>query len=270
MKPAYILTPYFIDQPVPGLLPLAGQGFHINDPRLSATLDESDSKPGISVPGGAVQHRLVTLYRPLADFVHKASTRGEMPVSLAGDCCTSIAVLAGLQRAGISPTLIWLDAHGDFNTWETTPSGFLGGMPLAMLAGRGEQTILEGLDMSPLPEMQIILSDARDLDPGERKAIARSDLTYMYNFDELLEILLPPGPLYIHFDTDVIDPTEVPAMNYPAPGGPTAESVRQVFRRLAQTGQIVAASLSSWNPDFDDDGQSQEICMSAFQELITL
>ena len=225
MKLSYILTPYFIDQPAPGLLPLVEPGYHVNDPGLGTTSEDKALKPGISVPGGPVQKRLVRLYQQLAGFVYQAAARGDMPVSLAGDCCTSIAVLAGLQRAGISPTLVWLDAHGDFNTWETTPSGFLGGMPLAMLAGRGEQTILEGLGMQPLPENQIILSDARDLDPGERKAIAQSDLIYINNFEELLEILLPPGPLYLHFDTDVIDPAEVPAMNYPAPGGPSTGGV---------------------------------------------
>ncbi len=59
----------------------------------------------------------------------------------AGDCVASLGVAAGLQRAGIEPSVAWLDAHGDFNTWETTPSGFMGGMPLAVLAGLGDQSI---------------------------------------------------------------------------------------------------------------------------------
>jgi arginase len=83
-------------------------------------------------------------------------------VSIAGDCCTSLGVAAGLLAAGIDPTLIWFDAHGDFNTWETTPSGFLGGMPLAMLAGRGEQTIVHGVGLKNLEESNIYLADARE------------------------------------------------------------------------------------------------------------
>ncbi len=107
------------------------------------------------------------MYNPLAQLVTIVLKSGELPVSVAGDCCTSIGILAGLQQAGVDPTLIWFDAHGDFNTWETTPSGFLGGMPLAMLVGKGEQTIMEGVGTSVLPEEQVILSDGRDLDPGE-------------------------------------------------------------------------------------------------------
>ena len=62
---------------------------------------------------------------------------------------------------------MWLVSHGDFNTWETTPSGFLGGMPLAMLTGRGDQRMLEAVGLDPLADNQVWLSDARDLDPGD-------------------------------------------------------------------------------------------------------
>jgi arginase len=204
----------------------------------------------------------------LADLVHQTVSKGDKPVSIAGDCCTSIAVLAGLQHAGVFPTLIWFDAHGDFNTWETTPSGFLGGMPLAMLVGRGEQTVLEGLNMKPLSEERVVLSDARDLDPGERLAVNQSDVMHLPNINDLLKDPLPSGPLYVHFDTDVIDPEEVPAMNYPAPGGPSAETIRRVFHHLANSGQIVATSLSSWNPELDQNDISRDICISLFEELV--
>ena len=80
------------------------------------------------------------LHKEIAKHVSAALTGGSLPVSIAGDCCTAIGVMAGLQKARIQPLFIWFDAHGDFNTWETTPSGFLGGMPLAMIAGMGEQS----------------------------------------------------------------------------------------------------------------------------------
>jgi arginase len=186
---------------------------------------------------------------------------------VAGDCCTSLGVLAGLQRAGISPTLIWFDAHGDFNTWETTPSGFLGGMPLAMLVGRGEQTIVEGVGLKPLPEVQVILTDGRDLDPGERLALQSSEVTHLPGVEDLLDFPLPEGPLYVHFDTDIVDPSEAPAMNYPVAGGPSAETLRRVFRRLAESRQLAAVSLSAWNPALDGNGQSQSACMSLLKKL---
>ena len=253
MVPRFILTPYFLDQPLTGLESLIDPEWVINKPALTKT------KP---------QARMVALYIPLAKLVSTALTSGELPVSVAGDCCSSIGVLGGLQQAGIDPTLIWFDAHGDFNTWETTPSGFLGGMPLAMLVGRGEQTIVEGVGNRVLPEDQVILSDARDLDSGEREAVAGSKLVHLQSVQDMLEYKLPPGPIWVHFDTDVIDPVEAPAMNYPAHGGPSVDELSEVFSHIAGTGQITAASLSSWNPELDQDGSSQDLFMGLLMELI--
>lgn len=253
MVPRFILTPYFLDQPLPGLESLIDPDWVINKPALANT------KP---------QARMVALYIPLAKLVSTALTSGELPVSVAGDCCSSIGVLGGLQQAGVEPTLIWFDAHGDFNTWETTPSGFLGGMPLAMLVGRGEQTIMEGVGNRVLPEDQVILSDARDLDPGEREAVAGSKLVHLQSVQEILDYQLPQGPLWVHFDMDVIDASETPAMNYPAPGGPSSQELGEVFSYLGGCGQIVAISLSSWNPELDVEGRSQEISLDLMHKLI--
>lgn len=249
----FMLTPFFLDQPAPGLATLAQPGWQLNDPQLS---------------DGPAQRRMIALYRPLTDFTAKAIEHGQRPVSIAGDCCTTIGFLSGLQQAGLDPTLIWFDAHGDFNTWQTTPSGFLGGMPLAMLVGRGEQTMPQGVGLRPLTEKKVILTDGRDLDPGEREALQSSGITHLADVTDLLEFPLPDGPLYVHFDTDIVDPAEIPAMNYPSPGGPSAATVSRVFRHLAKSGRIQAVSLSSWNPDLDTDGRSREISMSLLAELL--
>ena len=74
--------------------------------------------------------------------------------------------------------------------------------------------------------------------------------------------------MWIHFDTDVIDSSEAPAMNYPTPGGPGVSQLREVFTHLAGSGQITAVSISSWNPDLDQDGLSQKVSMGLLQELI--
>lgn len=254
MKNQYILTPYFIDTPVPGLERLAGAEWQINKMILAA---------------GRPQERMLSLYRSLAEMVTGHVKKGERPVSIAGDCCTTIAVLGGLQRAGLDPTLVWLDAHGDFNTWETTPSNFLGGMPLAMLVGRGEQTLMDGLGVMPLAEEQVVLTDARDLDPGEREAVARSAVHHLPEVVSLLNYPIPERPIYVHFDTDLINPEEAPAMNYKAKGGPTVRMLRHVFRHLAATGRVVCVSFSSWNPQLDEDHRCQEICLGLLDELLS-
>jgi len=137
MENRFILTPYYLDDPMLGLEALAEPGWQINEPDLS---------------NPEQQLRMARLYESLAATVAEHLASGFRPISTAGDCCSTIGVAAGLQRAGVDFLLIWLDAHGDFNTWETTPSGFLGGMPLAMLVGRGEQTMPEGVGLLSLAE----------------------------------------------------------------------------------------------------------------------
>lgn len=255
MKTNFILTPFFLDQPLQGLSTLAEAGWVVNDPQL---------------PDGNPQLRMGTLYKPLAEFIASSAGSGDIPVSIAGDCCTSIGVLAGLQQIGLTPTLIWFDAHGDFNTWETTPSGFLGGMPLAMLVGRGEQTIMDLVGAKPMPEGMIILSDGRDLDPGESEAVTSSNIHHLKNIGDLLNYELPPGPIWVHFDTDILDASEAPAMNYPVSHGPGVDDLQQVFTTLADSGQIVAVSMSTWNPELDQDGRSREVSIALLASLVQL
>lgn len=253
MKNRRILTPYFLDEPEPGLESLAESDWYLNKPDL---------------PAGDARVRMAALYQGIVDFTAGAAAADERPLSIAGDCCTSIGVLAGLQRAGRHVTLIWFDAHGDFNTWETTPSDFLGGMPLAMIAGRGEQTLMEALEAQPLDERKLILTDGRDLDQqGERQALQDSSITHLKNPSALLERPLPPGALYVHFDTDILDPGEAPAMNYPAVGGPSAKELERVFRYLADSGRVAAVSMSSWNPQMDADHRTESVCMRLFEVL---
>jgi arginase len=253
MENRFILTPYYLDEPLPGLEPLAESGWEV------IKQDLSDAEQ---------QLRMGQLYELLAHEVAELVTAGYRPVSIAGDCCSTIGIAAGLQRAGVDFTLIWLDAHGDFNTWETTPSGFLGGMPLAMLVGRGEQTMPEFVGLRSFAEEQIILTDARDLDPAEKTALLESMIVRLTNVDDLVQYPLPDRPLYVHLDVDIIDPGEAPAMNYRAPGGPSADKLQEAFRYLASTANIQAVSMSAWNPELDNDGRTREVCMRLLDNLL--
>jgi arginase len=251
-KNAYILTPYFLDGFEEEMLSLVESDWQVVEPNLSAD---------------GQQERMVEIYAVLRDLVSQNLVAGKKPVSVAGDCCTTIGVLAGIQQAGINPTLIWFDAHGDFNTWETTPSDFLGGMPLAMLVGMGEQLMVDGVGMATLPEERVILTDGRDLDPGERENLSRSNVRHYPDVSDLLEGPLPSGPIWVHFDVDVLNLEELPAVSYPAEGGPSSRVLRQVFERLAESGQIAAVSLSSWNPELDKDGRSRDLSLEMLSIL---
>ena len=252
MENKHILTPFFLDEPLPKLKDLADPDWIMNQPRLS---------------GKDQLGRVAEIERALARLVETIVLSGRRPVSLAGDCLSAIGVLAGLERASLEPVLIWFDAHGDFNTPETTPSGFLGGMPLAMIAGRGDPAISRAVGLTPLDESRIILTDARDLDPGERTALQGSRVTHLTDPRELLGRELPPGPLYVHLDTDVVTPAEIPAQNYPVPGGLSSKDLSRVFRHLAKSGRLAAVSLSSWNPKLEGAGLSRSLSLHLLSAL---
>ncbi len=252
-SPQFILSPHFLDAADTKLRTLGQNDWTIIEPEVS---------------GNDKQSRISSLLAPLSAAVCEARRSDRMPVAVAGDCCAAIGVLAGLQQAGVEPTLLWFDAHGDFNTWETSPSGFLGGMPLAMITGRGEQTMAEAVDLKTLRDDRVMLVDARDLDPGERELLQASGVTMVPNVETLLSTPLPSGPLYIHFDSDVICAEEVPAQRYPVSGGPDSQTVSAAFRRIAASGQLAGVSMSAWHTAADRDGSAQATCMATHDALV--
>lgn len=258
MKNKYLLTPFFLDQPRT-FESLAQSDWVLNEPALTA---------------GDTQARVSQIHESLAQNIAQTIQNETRPISVMGDCCATIGVVAGLQRARQDFVLLWLDAHGDFNTWETTPSGFLGGMPLAMLVGRGEQTLARAVNLQTLDEARVVLSDARDLDPGEKLALENSRVHHISNArdvmnSDVLSSNLLAAPLYIHFDTDIVNPNDAPAQSYASAGGPSAQELSEIFRALAQSKNIVAISMCAWNPDMDTDGRTRAVSMELLQTLIS-
>ena len=206
------LTPYALDAPLPALARLARPGWSVSSGVPSAGDGDGDDQ----------LTRMAAIHGPLVADVARIAAEGGRPVCIVGDCCQPIAVLAGLQRAGLEPMVVWLDAHGDFNTHETTISGYVAGMSIAMITGRGNQALVEAAGLKPLPDTDIILADARDLDPRERELLEQSKVARPTDFDELVErVSASDRPFYVHFDTDVIDAAEAPATQFPVAGGPS-------------------------------------------------
>ena len=202
----------------------------------------------VDLPTGEVWNRLATLYRAVSNAVTDAVRRGDRPIVVAGDCATALGTVAGLQHAGIEPGIVWCDAHGDIQTLETTASGYLGGLPLRLLAGYRPELIALELGLHPVPESRIILAGTRDLDPPEVAYLAEAEIRRV-ELANLGSIELPEGPLYVHLDLDVIDPREMPRLRYPAPGGPSAATVASVLSQLVGTGRVAAVDLAcTWFP----------------------
>ena len=200
---------------------------------------------------GDVWDRLAVLYGEVADAVAGDVSRGERPVVISGDCTTALGTVAGLQRAGSVAGIVWFDAHGDVQTLETTASGYLGGLPLRMLVGYRPELIAAHLGLRPVPEQQVLLAGARDLDPPEVSYLESAPIRRAEVAD-LDRASLPDGPLYLHLDLDVIDSAQLPGLRYPAPGGPGPEQVADALRWLLGTGRVAAVGLAcTWHPGND-------------------
>ena len=229
-----LAVPYHLDEHLPDLdLPLA-----------AADVIAADLAPGDP------WRRMAVLYDRLADAVADVVASGAVPVVQSGDCTTALGTLAGLQRAGRAAGVVWFDAHGDLHTPATTASGYLGGMPLRLLVGACPELIGARLGVRPVPEDQVLLVGARDLDPPEVSYLAGAAIRTC-ELTTLDPAVMPTGSLYVHLDADVIDPAEIPGLRFPAPSGPGRDVVCAALRALLGTGRVVAVGLAcTWRPGY--------------------
>ena len=207
---------------------------------------------------------LLVVNQALAEVI--ADHPDRIPLIFAADCVSALGTLKGLESK--KPAVIWYDAHGDFNTPDTTPSGFLGGMPVAMLVGHGDQRYMAGLGLPPMPETNIIISDARDLDPEEGEALKRSELIHYAQIEDLLTVPLPEKPLYIHMDIDVVDSNEMPGLGYPVPGGPTTAQVNETLKRMVTERPIAGVLFSLWNESLTTDDRALQLVLSMIRTIV--
>ena len=198
------------------------------------------------------------LMRMIAGEVASAKSQGRLPIVLAGNCNTAIGTVSGLD-ADVAVT--WFDAHADFNTPETTTSGFLDGTAVAILTGRCWKRLAEKVGLTPVPDSQICLIGTRDIDDGEGELLegARIDVVAPANVrDELARVLAQMGEhaddAYVHLDLDVLDASVAAANSFAVGGGMTIEDVEHALSLIARQFRIAAVTLSAYDPAADSDG----------------
>lgn len=223
---ALLSVPFHLDEALPGFAPP-----HPPDEVIAPAL-----------PPGTPWERMAVLYAEVADAVGT----DELQVVVSGDCTTSLAVVAGLQRSGVDPAIVWFDAHGDLQTPETSASGYLGGFPVRQLVGGADRTVPERLGLRPVRESDVLLVDARDLDPPEAEFLAGSAIRRVA-VDEVVEAL-PDGPVHLHIDADVVDPRDLPGLLFPVPDGPRWPDVLGAVRAVLATCPVVAVTVGcTWS-----------------------
>jgi arginase len=207
-----------------------------------------------------------------ADTVAANQRQGWFTVGLLATCPSMPGLVAGLQHAG--PTakplkigMLWLDAHPDFNTPETTRSGSLGGMPVAVATGRALQVMRKDAKLDPpLEDRHVVMAGVRLTDPLEQELLDHSKIEQLSVADlrtaspavfaQLDRLSRLTDRIYVHIDMDVLDPREVMGHGNKVPDGPSSEQLaalfEQIFRRYPKAAAIGFATI----PATDEGGLS--------------
>jgi arginase len=199
----------------------------------------------------------------LSQNVQKATATGEFTLVLAGNCFSSVGTLSGLRRDEIG--VAWFDCHGDFHTPETTPSGFLDGMALAAVCGKGWSTLATSVPwFRPVAPDRIVHLAGRDFDPGEKEAMVAAGIR-VYGPPALLQSTQQvsftdrqgsPLPVYLHFDLDTLDPSEGRVNTYQTPHGLSTDAAAALLQEIAKHHPVAAAAVTAYEPDGDADGRA--------------
>ena len=186
--------------------------------------------------------------------IDDALAGGNVPVLLAADCSVSVTTLPAVVRNRPETRVLWLDAHGDYNTPDTSGSGYLGGMCLAAATGEWDA----GLGDTVPPE-QVVLAGIRDLDPGERELLEGSAATVIGA--SVVETLvaaknaLDGAPVFVHLDLDVIDPEHFPAA-VPAPGGLHPDKLYDLLDSVLEDSELVGLEVTAIELPEDEDANA--------------
>ena len=269
LRVALSKQPYSPNATVPGPNTMANGGIQDTLARMGAlvrieeaklTAEENGEYGGWKRLGMALGH--------FADIVAKNEREGYFTVGLLATCPSMPGLVAGLQRSG--PTheplrigMLWLDAHPDFNTPETTRSGSLGGMPVAVATGRALQRMrLDAKLEPPLSDRNVVMAGVRLTDPLEQSLLDESmieqitveDIRSRSNvvFAQLDRLSRNVDKIYIHIDLDVLDPREVSMHGNKVPGGPSSEELaalfQQIFARYPKASAIGFATIPGQDP----------------------
>ena len=209
----------------------------------------------------------------IAERVRDARAAGALPVILAGNCISALGTLAGLEAA---PAVLWMDAHADFNTPETTRSGMLDGMALAAATGRCWTALASAVPgFRPVPAENVCLIGTRDVDDAESDLLGDANVAVVH--PEHAAVRLPPAldairaraeTAYLHIDLDVLDPEEGRVNEFAAPGGFMLDQAVGVIRAIRQRFRLGAVALTAYDPGHDADGRVARAAFTLLDEVV--
>ncbi|WP_245930670.1 arginase [Methylobacterium radiodurans] len=246
-------------------------------------VDAGDVAPGL-VPEARGLPAVAAWTRALARAVETALDAGGLPLVMGGDHSLSLGSVEGAMRhcaaAGRALSVLWLDAHADFNTPETSPSGNIHGMPLAALCGEpGFSGLFEDADRASLDPARVHLFGLRSIDAGERALVRarRLGVIDMRDIDEfgvvaplrrILDRVAEAGDhLHVSFDVDFLDPALAPGVGTTVPGGATFREAHLIMEMLHDSGLVRSLDVVELNPFLDERGRSARVLVELVASL---
>lgn len=218
---------------------------------------------------------IVPMARQTAGVVASSLQAGRFPIVLGGDHSIALGSIHGAAKIK-KPGVIWIDAHGDFNTTETTPSGNVHGMPLAALCGLGDPRLVQLWD-EPVPAIdprRVAIIGARDLDPGEKDNLREAGVLVlgMEQIDRIgmfeamqkaiQRVSQDTDGIYLSFDVDSLDPRHAPGVGTPVAGGLTYREALLACELLAETGKLIGLDMVEVNPVLDTQNKTAELAVT--------
>ena len=222
--------------------------------------------------------------RNLAAAVTEALQAGTLPIVMGGDHCLAIGSIAAVARFCAETetplSVLWFDAHADFNTPATSPSGNIHGMPVAILCGDGPPALTGlGANTPIVDAAQLIQIGIRSVDHIEKRAVGNSGLTVydMRTIDErrmrrvmeaaLATVAARGGHLHVSFDVDFLDPTIAPGVGTTVPGGPSYRESQLAMEMIHDSGLLSSLDIMELNPAFDLRNQTAELVVDLVASL---
>ena len=229
--------------------------------------------------------QILSCARELGQAVEQSIRSGALPVTLGGDHSIALGSISGAANALGELGVIWFDAHADFNTQETTPSGNIHGMILAALAGYGDPRLVNAAGPGPhVDPRHIVIVGARDLDRGERELLRQSGVHVRTIADidrrgmdaiteEAIALATDGGRrLHVSFDMDVVDPSQAPGVGTPVAGGITYREAHLAMELVAASKTLASLDLVEVNPILDVENRTAllatELALSALGKCI--
>lgn len=220
--------------------------------------------------------------RHTADAVKQALSKPDgFALVLEGDCTHAVGSIGGLAQARGKPGVAWFDAHGDMNTWESSTTGFLGGMPYAVALGwtLDDWRLAAGLEPAVRPEAAVLIGTS-DLDVAEKEALQRYPIAHLdaaqltlSNVQEQIRAALRLRRIeaqgwYMHLDLDVAGPEELPGSMTPAPYWPPRDHLLEAIETAARTVSIHVLAVAVYNPALDPDGRGVRLGFDMVMRVI--